>query len=40
MALLVLGGFICSEIGKRTPVLKMIGGEAIVSAILHSVGDK
>lgn len=36
MALLVLGGSICSEIGKRTPVLKLIGGAAIVSAFLPS----
>jgi Na+/citrate or Na+/malate symporter len=36
LGLLVLGGSLCSEIGKRTPVLKLIGGAAIVSAFLPS----
>lgn len=36
LAVLVLGGSLCSEIGKRTPILKMIGGAAIVSAFLPS----
>ena len=36
LALLVLGGSLCAEIGKRTPLLKMIGGAAIVSAFLPS----
>ncbi len=36
IALLVLGGSLCAEIGKRTPILKLIGGAAIVSAFLPS----
>jgi CCS family citrate carrier protein len=36
IALLVLGGSLCAEIGKRTPILRSIGGAAIVSAFLPS----
>jgi CCS family citrate carrier protein len=36
IALLVLGGTMCAEIGKRAPFLKLIGGAAIVSAFLPS----
>ncbi len=36
MALIVVGGSICAEIGKRTPLLNKIGGAAIVAAFLPS----
>jgi malate:Na+ symporter len=36
LALLVLGGSLCSEIGKRIPVLRSIGGATIVAAFLPS----
>lgn len=36
LAVLVLGGSLCSEIGKRIPVLRSIGGATIVAAFLPS----
>jgi malate:Na+ symporter len=36
MAALVLGGFTCAEIGKRIPLLRSVGGAALVTIFLPS----
>ena len=36
MAALALGGFTCAEIGKRIPVLRSVGGAALVTIFLPS----
>jgi malate:Na+ symporter len=36
IAALVLGGFTCAEIGKRVPVLRSVGGAALVTIFLPS----
>jgi malate:Na+ symporter len=36
IAVLVLGGFTCAEIGRRTPVLNVIGGSSLVTIFLPS----
>jgi malate:Na+ symporter len=36
MAALVLGGFTCAEIGKRIPLLRNVGGAALVTVFLPS----
>lgn len=36
LAVLVLGGSLCSEIGKRIPLLRSIGGATIIAAFLPS----
>ena len=36
IAVLVIGGFTCAEIGKRTPVLRNIGAAAIFATFIPS----
>ena len=36
LAVLALGGFVCAEIGKRIPLLKDIGGAAILATFIPS----
>ena len=36
VAVLVIGGFTCAEIGKRTPVLRNIGAAAIFATFVPS----
>jgi malate:Na+ symporter len=36
IAVLVIGGFTCAEIGKRTPILRSIGGGAIFATFIPS----
>ena len=36
IAILVAGGFTCAEIGKRVPILNMIGGSSLVTIFLPS----
>jgi Na+/citrate or Na+/malate symporter len=36
IAILVIGGFTCAEIGKRTPVLRNIGAAAIFATFVPS----